>query len=140
MMMDAAAQNDIWNPGIIIWAGLDKSIIIAASRSALSAKLRRPMMYPMATAVAIITARVTDGDSPVSVAYIHNIRIDAAMRNLRRPKMLSGESSNRMIAAIMPAWSPLNASMWATPALENAERVSWSRVEVSPIMAAFRNS
>ncbi len=90
--------------------------------------------------VDITTALVTDGESPVIMAYIHSNTIVATMPWVRIFNRLRGHSAMETNKHITPTCSPLNAKMCANPAVVNISRVSLLKSELSPVTTVLRNS
>ena len=90
---------------------------------------------------AIITARVTDGDSPVIIAKIHNNMSVTRYLHLRiYGTNINGKRIKEQSTAIIATCSPLSASICAVPAVAKVFRVSSSKIEESPVIAVTRNS
>ena len=114
--------------------------IIAAKHRELNGLWWRWKMCAVRNTVAMITARVTDGDSPVIIAYIHKI-IRVIIYRILRPLIKSiGYKRNVTKKVMIPTCSPLNANIWANPEAEYLMRCSSLSIEVSPVIVALRNS
>ncbi len=89
----------------------------------------------------MITARVTDGDMPVTAANNHKTAI-MHNGNARRSRddSLSGRNSKEQNAASMPTCRPLRASTCAMPAEAKLSRTSLSRYSGLPVTVVTRNS
>lgn len=85
------------------------STIDADANSALSDVLERFNRAAIPTKVAMMQARMTDGERPATKAYAHNNIIVITLRILRNVVYRRGSSSSHNIKAIMPVCKPLTA-------------------------------
>ncbi len=69
---EAVATTVSWYPALKIHRGVIIAIINAAKHKALRLEYRRPVYRARMISVNINTARTTDGDKPVIIAYTHN--------------------------------------------------------------------
>ena len=138
--IDATAINDSWNPILYNETGENTKIKMAAKHRELYGLCCRCKILAVINIVAIITARVTDGDNPVIRAYPQSNIIVIIYLRRRLPIIFNGNKNKLIINDIIPTCSPLNARMCASPDVENFNRCSVPSIDVSPVMVVFRNS
>lgn len=121
--------------------GSNNNMTNAARHKALKELCFRCRSVASSSEEAMIVARVTDGDSPVIIAKIHNnINITRYLHLRIYRTNINGKRRKEQNAVIIATCNPLSASMWAAPAVAKVFRVSSSRIEESPVMAVTRNS
>ncbi len=125
---------------LLMAKGSKSRIRMAARLSEFVALWRRCRATAEISTVAMITERVTDGDRPVTNAKAQRAAIVSGATAPRPKATLSGSSTSANSEAMMPTWSPLRASRWASPAREKSSRKSAGMAEASPSKVVVRNS
>ena len=131
----ATAAKLSWKPTLNSDIGENVRMRMAARQSELSPLPSRCQATAAIAVAAMMVARIADADMPVTKRNVAMAAIVMTHRNGRRRSRSSGRRMSDSKARIMPVWSPLMASMWAIPALENVARVSSSMIEASPTTA-----